>query len=46
MKTVIMEQTMVLMFPRDTNGNYVIPEEYEPRTTEDGINYIIKEENE
>lgn len=45
MKEVIMEVTMELLFPKDSEGNYTIPEDFNPKTTVDGVNYIIKEEN-
>lgn len=46
MKEVIMEVTMEHIFPKDSEGNYTIPEDFEPKTTVDGINYVIKEGNE
>ena len=43
MKVIIMEVTANLIFPKD-GDQLVIPPEFEMKQTEDGINYLVKEE--
>jgi hypothetical protein len=46
MKIVVMEETAMIIFPKAEDGKGVIvPYEYEYKTTESGINYLIKEED-
>lgn len=46
MKLIIMEQTANLMFPKDNEGNLIVPEEFEVKQTITGINYLISTKNE
>ena len=44
MKVIVMEQTMEFLFPVDNEGSYIIPDDFEVKSTSDGVNYIIREE--
>ena len=40
-----MEDTIPLLFSKTDEGEFIVPDYWIPKTTSNGINYIIHEEN-